>query len=112
MQSYDDPRIIYIHNDTNKGQPARLNDGIRLARADLIAFQDSDDEWMPTKLARQVEAMRALPPGVGMVYTDKWRCEPGRDRFHWKSPTNMPEDGIIFDKALDNECTISGPNRY
>ena len=46
---------------------------------------------------------------VGMVYTDKWRCEPGRDRFHWKSPTNMPEDGIIFDKALDEQVYNIGP---
>lgn len=109
IQSYDDPRIIYVQNESNRGQPTRLNDGIRLARADLIAFQDSDDEWMPTKLARQVEAMRSLPPDVGMVYTDKWRCEPDRDKFHWKSPTTMPEDGIIFDQALDDRVYNIGP---
>jgi len=109
MRSYDDPRIVYVHNDANKGQPVRLNDGIRRARADLIAFQDSDDEWMPTKLARQVEVMRSQPPEVGMVYTDKWRCEPGRDKFHWKSPTTMPEDGLIFDKALDEQVYNIGP---
>ena len=101
MESYDDPRIVYIHNVGNRGQTPRLNQGLSVARADLIAFQDSDDEWMPEKLEKQVSAMQRLPLEVGVVYTDKWRCEPGRAPFHWRSPVNMPEDGIIFDKALE-----------
>ena len=109
MESYADPRIVYIHNVGNRGQTPRLNQGLSVARADLIAFQDSDDEWMPEKLEKQVSAMRRLPPEVGIVYTDKWRCEPGRAPFHWRSPVNMPEDGIIFDKALDENVYNIGP---
>jgi len=109
MEAYDDPRLIYVHNTDNRGQTRRLNDGLKLTRADLIAFQDSDDEWLPTKLQKQVEAMRAQPPEVGIVYTDKWRYEPDREKFHWKSPRNMPEDGIIFDKALDDQVYNIGP---
>jgi glycosyltransferase involved in cell wall biosynthesis len=109
MESYDDQRIVYIHNTDNRGQTARLNQGLGVARADLIAFQDSDDEWMPEKLEKQVSAMRRLPPEVGLVYTDKWRCEPGREPYHWHSPVNMPEDGIIFEKALDENVYNIGP---
>lgn len=109
VEAYDDPRLRYIHNDDNRGQTPRLNDGLRLARADLIAFQDSDDEWLPTKLARQVAAMRGQPPEVGIVYTDKWRFEPGREKYHWKSPTSMPEHGNIFAKALDDQVYNIGP---
>lgn len=109
VESYDDPRLVHIHNEDNEGQTKRLNDGLRLARADLVAFQDSDDEWLPTKLEKQVAAMRAQPPEVGLVYVDKWRFEPEREKFHWKSPTNMPEDGIIFEKALDEQVYNIGP---
>ena len=109
LESYDDRRIVYVHNAENRGQTRRLNDGLRLARADLIAFQDSDDEWLPEKLEKQVAAMRRLPPQVGIVYTDKWRCEPEREPFHWRSPVNMPEDGIIFEKALDERVYNIGP---
>jgi len=109
VEAYDDPRIVHVHNDGNRGQTARLNDGLRLARADLIAFQDSDDEWLPTKLERQVEAMRWQPPEVGIVYTDKWRFEPGREKYHWKSPHNMPDDGIIYPASLDNRVYDIGP---
>lgn len=109
MRSYDDPRLVYIHNADNRGQTARLNQGLSAARGNMIAFQDSDDEWLPEKLEKQVAAMRCLPPEVGIVYTDKWRCEPGRERYHWRSPVNMPEDGIIFDKALDESVYDIGP---
>ena len=95
VEAYDDPRLVHIHNDGNQGQTKRLNDGLKLARADLIALQ--------------VAAMRAQPPEVGLVYVDKWRFEPGREKFHWKSPTNMPEDGIIFDAALDEQVYNIGP---
>jgi glycosyltransferase involved in cell wall biosynthesis len=109
VESYDDPRIRYVRSAENCGQTKRLNQGIAMAKADLIAFQDSDDEWLPTKLERQVTAMRACSPEVGIVYTDKWRIEPGREPFHWKSPHNMPEDGIIFDRALDTQVNNIGP---
>lgn len=109
MGTYGDPRLLYIHNADNRGQTARLNQGLSAARGDMIAFQDSDDEWLPEKLEKQVAAMRRLPPEVGLVYTDKWRCEPGRERYHWRSPVNMPEDGLIFDKALDENVYNIGP---
>lgn len=109
IESYDDSRIVHVHNDENLGQTKRLNEGLALARADLVAFQDSDDEWLPAKLEKQVTVMRSQPAKVGMVYTDKWRFEPDKEKFHWKSPSNMPEDGIVFDKALDEQVYNIGP---
>ncbi len=109
VKGYDDPRIIFIRDTKNCGQTVRLNEGIRAARSELIAFQDSDDEWLPTKLEKQVSAMMGQSDEVGIVYTDKWRFEPGREKYHWKSPHNMPEDGIIFDRALDDAVYNIGP---
>lgn len=109
VESYDDPRIVFLHHSGNRGQTPRLNEGLAAARADLIAFQDSDDEWLPEKLGKQVGAMRDLPPSVGVVYTDKWRCEKGREKYHWRSPHNMPEHGNIFRKGLDDQLHNIGP---
>jgi glycosyltransferase involved in cell wall biosynthesis len=48
-----DPRIRVIRNAENKGQTARLNEGLGLARAPWIARQDADDLAHPARLALQ-----------------------------------------------------------
>lgn len=46
--------IVYIRHENNKGEAGSRNTGILLAQYDYIAFLDSDDEWLPEKLARQM----------------------------------------------------------
>jgi glycosyltransferase involved in cell wall biosynthesis len=45
---------IRVVKQTNAGPAVARNHGARLARGEIIAFQDSDDLWKPTKLERQV----------------------------------------------------------
>lgn len=57
VNSLNDPRIR-LFNFRNHGIiAASRNEGIRQARADLIAFLDSDDLWYPEKLERSVAAI-------------------------------------------------------
>lgn len=55
----DDPRIKLLRLKKNCGAAVARNYGINAATGRYIAFLDCDDEWMPGKLAAQVERLSA-----------------------------------------------------
>jgi glycosyltransferase involved in cell wall biosynthesis len=60
-QSFGDERIKVIRLDRNRGGNVARNVGIRAARAPLIAFLDSDDRYLPNKLAWVVAEFERRP---------------------------------------------------
>lgn len=59
----------FITKKENKGAPHSRNIGIKEAKYDLIALVDDDDEWLPTKLEKQVKIFQNSDKNVGLVYT-------------------------------------------
>jgi glycosyltransferase involved in cell wall biosynthesis len=64
----DDPRIVLIRHASRRGGSATRNSGITASRAPYVAFLDSDDEWMPDKLQRQIDVFERSSAEVGLVY--------------------------------------------
>ncbi len=91
VAGFNDQRIRYIRHEKNRGEAAARNTGIKAARCDYIAYQDSDDEWLPEKLARQMELLEEASPQVGVVYTGFWKAENQRRTyipFSWVNQKN------------------------
>jgi glycosyltransferase involved in cell wall biosynthesis len=55
VSAYDE--VVFIQHETNKGGSAARNTGIEAATGEYIAFLDSDDSWLPTKLEQQVSML-------------------------------------------------------
>lgn len=68
VKSFNDPRIKLIELEYNSGGPARpRNIGMEHAQGEYIAFLDSDDIWMPSKLQRQMQLIQEK--NVDIVHT-------------------------------------------
>jgi glycosyltransferase involved in cell wall biosynthesis len=72
-----DRRLVLVANQRTPGLAGARNSGILAATGELVAFCDDDDEWLPTKLARQVARLLATPSaavsttGILVRYQDR-----------------------------------------
>lgn len=60
-RSFTDPRIRVIEDGQHRGLSARLNQGVQLARAALVARMDADDLCLPRRFELQVAYLAAHP---------------------------------------------------
>ncbi len=59
IEELNEPRVIWIDCGKNGGPAKPRNKGIKQSKGNWVAFLDNDDEWIPTKLEKQTEALRA-----------------------------------------------------
>ncbi len=62
-------RAKVIRQD-NQGVSAARNRGVREASGEWIAFLDSDDTWLPTKIETQVKALTYLGGEFGLCFSN------------------------------------------
>lgn len=101
LRTCADDRSRLIHR-ARGGPGAARNTGIATARGDLIAFQDSDDEWLPQKLARQVAALRNAGANFGVNICCYREHSPG------KAADFLPDEFMARGEALGS--LLSGRN--
>lgn len=102
LMASDYPQCRYFHQ-ANRGVSSARNLGIAHAKGEWIALLDSDDAWLPDKLAQQTAALMAKPE-VRICHTEEiWfrkgvRVNPMRK--------HKKQGGRIFQQCLPL-CVIS-----
>lgn len=59
VNSITDQRLVYYKLRYNSGACVARNTGVKIAKGELIAFQDSDDFWYPEKLEKQIKYLES-----------------------------------------------------
>ena len=90
------PKVRYFYQ-TNKGVSAARNKGLVHAKADWIAFLDSDDEWLPEKLSKQMNQFK-LNPDYKVCHTEEQWVRNGVKVNQMKK--HKKEGGWIFLQCL------------
>ncbi|MEY3788488.1 MAG: hypothetical protein RIQ94_116 [Pseudomonadota bacterium] len=105
IAQFNNPNLIYIIHDKNKGVVAARNTGLSYAKAEYIAFLDSDDFWDATKLEKQLQLFVQGSEKLGLVYTDAQRdYQAGikyRGDIHEKVFT---QNAIVTSSVLVKKC--------
>ena len=110
LEPYRD-RIRYVYQE-NRGRAGSRNRAIEEAKGRYIAFLDSDDEWLPNKLERQVPILVARPHAVlvhGQValMNDEGRPLPVETEEHQRFYAAVNRDASYSALALQSACLTS-----
>jgi glycosyltransferase involved in cell wall biosynthesis len=94
---------VKLFRQKNQGVSSARNAGIKQAKGDWIALLDSDDEWFPDKLEKQVQALKENPDYLFCHTNEIWIRNGIRVNQMKK---HQKYGGPIFEKCLDM-CRIS-----
>jgi len=99
--NFNDSRVSYIRHNINRGGSAARNTGIELSQGEYIAFLDSDDEWLPEKLEKQVKLLLRASLNTGAVYTGLAYVANDASKRGVRSPEAQ---GDIRERILYTNC--------
>ena len=93
IKSFKDERIKLFQNEVNSGAALSRNWALREAKGRWIAFLDSDDLWLPTKLEEQLQFM--IDNNYHFTFTDYRICADGK----WENFIHTAPNKIDFNKV-------------
>jgi glycosyltransferase involved in cell wall biosynthesis len=113
-----DDRLRVLTLPAKGGAPNARNQGVRAATAEWTAFLDDDDEWLPTKLAVQLELAKTAEVSTPVVASRLISRTPRADSV---LPRRLPADrepiseyltvrrGLFYGDGFIQTSTILAP---
>ncbi|MGC1337147.1 MAG: glycosyltransferase [Candidatus Binataceae bacterium] len=109
VKNFVDPRVRYVRQ-SNAGAGLARNRGVDESSADLAAFLDSDDLWMPQKLAASVACAKAHPEVTAVFHDLEWQhgdeVKPSLIRAfsptmrRWLAAQNGSAEGVLTPREI------------
>ncbi len=105
-QSYDK---VVIYPQTGKGFSQAYNQGIQIAKHDLIAFLSHDDIWTADKLEIQLPHMEKDPNLLFTISHFKFFMEPGTESLsgYKKSVMEGPKIGFLPETLIARKSVFT-----
>jgi glycosyltransferase involved in cell wall biosynthesis len=100
-KNYKQIKVLY---ENNIGVSFARNTGIRNSKSNWIAFLDSDDEWMPKKIEKQVSLIKESSYKYRIVHTNELWFK--NNKFLNQKKIHKKKGGYIFENCL-HFCKIS-----
>lgn len=95
IKKYEADSRFHIIHQKSKGLPAGRNEGIAAAAADIVAFLDADDEWLPDFLEKILQ-LRDKFPNAGLYATAfVTRYKNSTDNPRLVDVPDAPWEGIL-----------------
>lgn len=101
VEAFGDRRVRYLRRAQTGGASAARNTGIEEARGDIVAFVDSDDEWLPQKLELELERLLECDPRTAVVYCRLRRHDDLTNQTIFEEPpTRHGFEGDVYWRLL------------
>lgn len=101
-----DRRIQVLRNSMNSGVSYTRNRGISLARGKYIAFLDSDDEWHPEKLKRQITKIEEFGADIGYCSYAIIDAKGKKVRGDYLVPEKVDFDDLLKENCIQCSAMV------
>lgn len=115
LKTYTDQRIRVLTSPQNRGASAAMNRGTAEAKGNYVAFLDSDDTWLPSRLQVAFDEISgAGPAATQTLFYSRLIFDRGNNitqikPARAKQPSERVLDYILCDEGLIQTSTIILP---
>lgn len=99
--------IKYIKHENNRGGSAARNTGAKAARGEFLAFLDSDDEWIDTKLEKCMNVFEN-DSDISMIYSDMilYNVKTGKEKINISEEWKDKYKGVLCKNIIGSTSLI------